>query len=154
MVQWRTRPVVIDLNHDGLNDLVIIDHEGYLSYFERKKTEGQLMLTPGKRIFLDTEGHPLRLNDRSAGHSGRRKIDLVDWDRDGDYDLLVNTKNIALYENIGSNKHFVFKERGNLSTLTLAGHSTCPTTVDWNGDGSPDLLIGAEDGFFYYFPRK
>lgn len=154
VVQWRTRPVVIDLNHDGLNDLVIIDHEGYLSYFERKKTEGQLMLTPGKRIFLDTEGDPLRLNDRSAGHSGRRKIDLVDWDRDGDYDLLVNTKNIALYENIGSNKHFVFKERGNLSTLTLAGHSTCPTTVDWNGDDSPDLLIGAEDGFFYYFPRK
>jgi len=35
----------------------------------------------------------------------------------------------------------------------LGGHSTSPTTVDWNKDGVPDLLIGAEDGFFYYLPR-
>ncbi len=153
VVQWRTRPVVIDLNRDGLNDLVILDHEGYLSWFERKKKDGELILRPGQRIFFDTRGNPLRLNDRKAGHSGRRKIDLVDWDGDGDLDLLVNTKNIGLYRNIGSNDHFVFKDEGNLNDLYLAGHSTCPTHVDWNGDGIPDLLIGAEDGFFYLIPR-
>ncbi len=32
----------------------------------------------------------------------------------------------------------------------LAGHSTSPGIVDWNGDKVPDLLAGAEDGFFYY----
>jgi len=31
----------------------------------------------------------------------------------------------------------------------LAGHATKPTVTDWDKDGVPDLLIGAEDGFFY-----
>src|SRR5690606_24292769 len=30
------------------------------------------------------------------------------------------------------------------------GHTTSPTIVDWNEDGVPDLLLGAEDGHFYY----
>jgi len=32
----------------------------------------------------------------------------------------------------------------------LAGHTTSPTTVDWDRNGIPDLLVGAEDGFLYY----
>ena len=28
--QWRTRPVVTDWNRDGLQDIVMLDHEGYL----------------------------------------------------------------------------------------------------------------------------
>ena len=27
--------------------------------------------------------------------------------------------------------------------------TTKPTVADWDRDGVPDLLIGAEDGFFY-----
>ena len=48
------------------------------------------------------------------------------------------------------------KTSGNLDTLNLAGHDTSPTTVDWNNDGIPDLLVGAEDGHFYYLrnPRS
>ena len=30
--QWRTTPVVIDLNKDGLNDLVMLDYEGYPAF--------------------------------------------------------------------------------------------------------------------------
>jgi hypothetical protein len=36
----------------------------------------------------------------------------------------------------------------------LAGHDTSPTVVDWDRDGKLDLLIGAEDGFFYYQPNS
>ena len=103
--------------------------------------------------FYDDQGKPLQLNSKDAGSSGRRKIDLVDWDRDGDLDLLINSLNTALYRNIGREGEFVFQNEGDLSSVRLGGHSTSPTTVDWNGDGDPDLLIGAEDGFFYYLPK-
>jgi hypothetical protein len=47
----------------------------------------------------------------------------------------------------------IFRDRGPLSGLKLAGHTTSPTVVDWNDNGIPDLLLGAEDGLFYYAER-
>ena len=102
----------------------------------------------------DNNESPLQLNEKKAGSSGRRKIDLVDWDNDGDLDLLINSINTALYQNIGVNGKFIFEYIGDLSSVILGGHSTSPTTVDWNRDGIRDLLIGAEDGFFYYLQRE
>ncbi|MEM9658609.1 MAG: hypothetical protein AAF961_09640, partial [Planctomycetota bacterium] len=47
-----------------------------------------------------------------------------------------------------------FEDRGPLCEARLAGHTTSPTTVDWDRDGRRDLLLGAEDGHFYYYPRS
>ena len=47
----------------------------------------------------------------------------------------------------------VFKEMGALSDVVLAGHDTSPTTSDWNKDGVPELLLGAEDGLIYRMER-
>lgn len=67
----------------------------------------------------------LRLTEREAGGSGRRKIQFADWDGDGDLDLLANSENIEWYENIGkSNESTIFKKRGNLVNTKLAGHTT------------------------------
>jgi hypothetical protein len=94
---------------------------------------------------------PLRLNTGKAGQSGRRKIAIVDWNGDGRRDLLVNSENVDLLKQIESESDmFTFTDAGALSDRRLAGHTTSPTTVDWDGDGSPELLVGAEDGFFYY----
>lgn len=41
--------------------------------------------------------------------------------------------------------------RGTVVSAKLAGHNPTPNVADWNGDGKLDLIIGAEDGFFYYF---
>lgn len=166
--QWRTTPVVYDLNNDGLNDLVMLDHEGYLAFFERQRRDGQLVLLPPQRIFHDAAadpapqpdqttagkplGEPLRLNNRPAGGSGRRKLCLVDWNRDGKLDLLANSVSIDWFENVSSDAdaRILLRHRGTLDSRRLAGHSTSPTVVDWDRNGVPDLLVGAEDGHFYF----
>lgn len=170
VTQWRTSPCVIDWNRDGLNDLVMLDHEGYLAFFERSKHGDRLSLKPGERVFAgdsydgrhrkterdanSAHGEILRLNSGRAGASGRRKLRLADWDDDGDLDILVNSVNVNFLSNHGDrNGKTLFKDEGKLAERTLAGHTTCPTTVDWNKDGVPDLVCGAEDGRLYYLPN-
>lgn len=152
--QWRTTPFAVDWNKDNLTDLVMLDTEGYLTFFERFRSGAELMLRPGARIFVDENGEPLRLNKKDNGGSGRRKFTLADWDHDGDLDLLIDSRNVDFYENQGSRDGKVtFRHKGALSELRLAGHDTSPTVVDWDKDGQYDLLVGAEDGHFYYMKR-
>lgn len=149
--QWRTTPVVIDYDDDKLNDLVMLDHDGYLALFKRSKQNGKLILLPGKRIFKTETGSPLRMNDGLAGKSGRRKFCFVDWDLDSRLDLMVNSKNINFLRNVSTdNNEHVFSDQAMVSDQILAGHTTSPTIVDWNKDSIGDLLVGAEDGHFYY----
>ncbi len=151
VTQWRTTPVLIDLNADGLNDLVMVDTEGYLAFFERAKKEDALVVLPPKRIFKDETGQPLQLNAELAGRSGRRNFLFHDWDADGKLDLLINGKNIDFMRNVAAKPgDFHFKNEGQVDPHLLAGHTTCPTMVDWDQNGVKDLLIGAEDGFLYY----
>lgn len=152
VTQWRTSAVAIDWNKDGLTDLVVLDEEGYLCFFERFKKESEYWLKPGKRIFYSESGEHLRLNEKQAGGSGRRKLCFVDWDNDGDLDIIINSTNISFLENIKTEKgETYFIDRGNVGEMRLAGHTTCPTVVDWDNDGISDALVGAEDGHLYLF---
>lgn len=163
--QWRTTPVAIDLDRDGLTDLVSLDHQGYLSFFRREKEASGLYLLPGQRIFRSEKGviydrkntevegfsETLIMNNGEVGQSGRRKFAFVDWNRDGKLDILVNSASIDLLLNVGTEENpWVFRNAGTLGNLRLAGHTTSPTAVDWDNNGIPDLLVGAEDGCFYY----
>jgi len=152
VTQWRTRPVVVDFTGDGLLDLVMLDHEGFVALFERKRHEdGALVLLPGRRVFVDTKGDPLKWSRGRAGRSGRRKIAVADWDGDGRLDLLVDSKNADWWRQVEKREgRFVFEPMGPLSTRVLAGHTTSPAVVDWNRDDIPDLLLGGEDGRIYY----
>lgn len=149
--QWRTTPVMHDWNKDGLNDLVMLDHEGYLSWYERVKRGGKLVLLPPKRIFKNEKGEPMRLNSGYAGKSGRRKLCIGDWTGDGRDDILVNSQNANLLRQLpGPKGEYRFKDEGMVDVRLLAGHTSSPAFVDWNKDGVKDLLIGAEDGYLYY----
>jgi len=151
VTQWRTTPVVVDFDQDGLNDLVMLDHEGYLAFFQRRRGESGLQLLPGQRVFINEDGTPLRLNAGRAGKSGRRKLHCTDWDGDGRPDFLLNGQNADLLRNVETHDNqVVLKNMGPLSQRKLAGHTSSPTTVDWNRDGVPEVLVGAEDGRLYF----
>jgi hypothetical protein len=165
VLPWRCTPYVIDLDQDGLPDLVTVDTEGYLAFYRRVLRDGSRRLLPGERIFrmkgpssfnhihqpTGARDGWLQLNSGKAGVSGRRTFCFVDWDRDGKTDLLVNSVNVNFLRNVSTVPgEWLFEDQGPVDGRKLAGHSTSPTIVDWNQDGWPDLLAGAEDGLFYY----
>jgi hypothetical protein len=222
VTQWRSSVQVIDLDGDGLNDLVALDCDGFLAFYQRRRIDGELKLLPPKRIFrveqgtpsvfdhdhkpvsfpapwnagqneladvgpdgrlafygwesqdeggrrnyvvtarvprtdrvpvdaaIAALGAPLRLTAGWGGRSGRRKFLLTDWNGDGKLDLLVNSTNITFLENVATEPgRFVFRDRGPVDGMRLAGHDTCPAIVDVDGDGKGELLVGAEDGHLY-----
>jgi hypothetical protein len=151
VTQWRTTPMAIDWNADGLIDLVMLNHEGQLAVFERRRLGNRLALMPGKAIFVDEQGNPLSLARGRAGKSGRRKLQIVDWDGDGKLDLLLNSINADFYRNLGVvGGNVRFKNAGPLDGRNISSHSSSPTVVDWDKNGIPDLLVGAEDGYLYF----
>lgn len=154
LTQWRTTPVAVDWDGDGLTDLVMLDHEGYLAFYQRAKRAGQLVLLPPQRVFCDEKGNPLRLNANSGGRSGRRKLCVVDWDGDGKLDLLLNSRNANFLRQVAHRDgKWFFKDTGPLVKQNIEGHDVSPTTVNWRHDGIPDFLGGAEDGRFYLLPN-
>lgn len=157
LTQWRTTPVAVDWNRDGLTDLVMLDQEGYLAFFERAERDGGRVLLHPKRIFRNEAGEALQFNARRGGHSGRRKLCVVDWDGDGRLDLLINSRNAELWRQVADKdgRHF-FRNMGNLNMRSIEGHDVSPTVVDFDGDGIPDFVGGAEDGYLYHLqnPRS
>jgi len=164
---WRCRPELIDLDGDGTLDLVNVDHEGFLACYKGIKTADGMRVGPGGRIFIDdATGKPLMMNDGCHGRSGRRKLNLVDWDGDGDLDLIRNMAGPALdrtkhpeefghaayFENVGE---WRFRDHGEMVPLkpVLAGHGTCPIATDFDGDGILDLFVGSECGHIFAYHR-
>lgn len=167
MTQWRTTPLAGDWDGDGLPDLIMLDTEGYLAYFRRARQGERRVLLPPQRVFIDeATGRPIRLNAGAAGESGRRKLCMMDWDGDGKTDFFVSSSLYHQYVN-GVNVDYwrqtrteggkcYFRNEGRLSATKLQGHSCAPTSADFNNDGVPDIVIGGEDGCFYYLrnPRS
>ncbi|MEX2111983.1 MAG: VCBS repeat-containing protein [Pirellulales bacterium] len=149
--QWRTTPVVYDFTGDGLADLAMLDVAGYLVLFVRARRGDELVLLPPSRAFVDEAGQPLRLNERRAGGSGRRKLCVADWTGDGRFDLLLNSTNADLLEQVDARDgKWFFRKAGSIAEQNIEGHDVSPTVVDFDGNGIPDYLGGAEDGHFYF----
>ena len=146
----------LDTNQDGRNDLAGLDDQGRIGFFVSE--------TGNEVRWVDRSDDPrykdpgnataLRMASGWTGRSGRRKFVLTDWDHDGKLDLLVNSINVNFLKNVSDEPgKYVFRDMGPMDTLVLAGHTTSPSLIDINSDGVDDLVLGAEDGFFYYLPN-
>ncbi len=151
LTQWRTTPAVFDFNADGLMDIAMLDQEGYLAFFERARLDDKLILKAPRRAFVDEAGKPIQLNAGAAGKSGRRKLCVTDWDGDGRFDFLLNSANADFLQQVDfQDGKWTMKNVGSLAKRNIEGHDVSPAVVDFDGDGVPDFLGGAEDGRMYF----
>jgi hypothetical protein len=74
---------------------------------------------------------------------------LVDWDNDGDLDIINGTVwAVYYYENTGTTKGAKFKAHGKFKQgdkeLQVYNHACSFDAADWTGDGRLDLIHGTE----------
>jgi hypothetical protein len=106
--------------------------------------EGKFFTYQGKRVKVDETKVFGMTGTASAVHA-------VDWDGDGDYDLLVGDigGNVWLVPNEGTAKKYAFGKEQPLQAggrpIRVEGDAG-PFAADWDGDGLIDLLVGSGDG--------
>ena len=69
---------------------------------------------------------------------------VVDWDGDGDLDVIVTKMDGLSYFEFKSGKHFVEVEPNPFHGIPVQT-AVRPAVVDWDGAGRLDLIVGAED---------
>ena len=149
---WRSKISIGDIDGDGTVDLVIhSDRDNAFHVCVRKSEQPdprRLDFAPGPALELES-GEPVTgwfggQNNNSDNHTL-----LVDWDADGDLDLIKGTVwAVYYYENTGSPTNPKFKAHGkfhlNGKDLQVYNHACSFDAADWNEDGRLDLVHGTE----------
>jgi hypothetical protein len=135
----------VDLDGDGRTDVLSGSWPGEI-YFFRRKADGSFA---GAEVLKDRHGKPLNVGQASAAFA-------VDWDGNGTTDLLVGNLlgHVYLIPNEARGRGLAF---GTPRRLEAAGRpiqvngDAAPVVADWDGDGRPDLIVGAEDGSVVWY---
>lgn len=135
----------MDLDRDGLVDILTGSYQpgDVLVFAGRKREDGGGFAPP--RALVDRHGETLRVGRASWPQA-------VDWDRDGDLDLVLGNMYGALFlaRNASSGAKL---ELDPPVALTAAGRelkfdetNAAPHLADWDQDGALDLLLGLSSG--------
>ncbi len=169
---WRTRPGISSI--DGQNVYITLDDDDQFHIYSQIDAYN---LKDGGKLRLEDDS-PISANFLEAGGRGRTKFECVDWDNDGNFDLVVGTPRhgsvpvadesglpwsqdkagaaVLLLRNEGSNKKPIFAYPKLMHYLGkpvhLGQHSCSPTAAYF--DNEPDLIVGTENGRLIYYNRE
>lgn len=129
---------VADLNGDGKLDLAMQDMRGAGTRFTVAFNLGDGNYSPPKTVYETT--------------TFLTNIKVVDWDKDGDTDVLIvdyDAIELYLYKNDGVGAFSLAK------TITLPDVNAISVAIaDINNDGDYDLLAGSSDGIRMAWPNN
>ena len=138
-------PALGDLDGDGDLDLMIGESSGALNYYENVGSASDPDFE-----FVSDEYEGIDIGRRSFPK-------LLDHDGDGDLDLIVGTESdgIRYFRNDGDRTSPRFIEAdGSFPAPEALPLFATPEFGDLDGDGDPDLVLGAAGGGIYYFERR
>jgi len=150
------QPRFLDLNGDGLRDFISNSYDPGHCFFFRGLPDHKFAAA---EELIDKAGIPVRSapQQKQDHESFGSFFTPVDWDADGDLDLLIGCfdGHLKLRINEGDAKNAVFAAENKSvqagdRPLKVERHC-CPVVADWDGDGLWDLLISSEDGSVTWF---
>ena len=139
---------VADWEGDGDLDFIGGNETGFVQLIENISTPGRTQFKTARQIPNVYAARWMFIDDEDPERPyGQAKPAYVDWDNDGDLDLLVgnNSNRVAYFENIGSRKQPKFAKA--VTLLHDQGEHfsfrSRPAPVDYNKDGLMDLIAGS-----------
>ncbi len=139
-----SKPVFVDIDDDGDDDLLLGANENNIKFF----------LNTGSPAIAN---FTLKLDNVADRNLGVRVAPAVaDIDNDGDFDLFVGNSSgdFYFYENIGTTTEFNFIFRSkNYQGISEPGDSA-PAFADIDGDGLIDLFLGKTDAKISFYHNK
>jgi len=140
-VTSNSAPAAVDIDRDGLLDLVIGNADGYLQHWEQD-SEGSDTFSRNysslDSTFVNTYATPC----------------FTDIDGDGLYDLMVGKSGgwIARYEQVSENTDEFNEIDPSFSGIDIGNYSA-PVFADLDGDGLLDMLSGKGNGNIHYYEQ-
>lgn len=150
---WRSKVSLGDLDADGVMELVVTSDEDNIFYcYEpaiEQRDSAELELAERRPLVLE-DGTPVTGWHGGQNNNGDNHSLLVDWDNDGDLDLINGTLwSIYYYENVGRQTEPRFKAHGKMQVggedLAVFRHAGSVDAADWNDDGRLDLVVSTEN---------
>ena len=143
-VGYYAYPELVDWGNTGQLDLVVGNIDGDLILFRNLGRRGEPLFDEGEKIpGIERAMYPCAY--------------FVDWNGDGKKDLILGHRDgtVLLYRNVGSDseprfeKHDVARHAdGQPVDVGLLSH---PVAVDWNNNGTFDLVVGNDPGLVTVF---
>ena len=142
-VGYFAHPQIIDVNRDGLLDIIIGEQSGTINYCENT---GTLTNPVFDTIIVNFGGIDIESNIISSGFSTPKL-----YDNNGSYELYTGsfTGETYVFDNIDNNLNGVFDSLRILNTKE--GGKSMIAIKDINNDQKPDLLIGNYSGGLSFY---